>query len=47
MEAEKKFIAVMEDRIHWTVKLIPEEYEKVKKEIRELHFKLFSKGKCA
>jgi hypothetical protein len=43
MEAEKNFIALMEDRIHWTVKLIPEEYEKAKKAIHELHFKLFRK----
>jgi len=43
MEAEKNFIAVMEERIHWTIKLIPELYEKAKKGIRELSFKLFRK----
>lgn len=45
MNAEKDFIAVMEERIHWTIKLTPEEYAKVKKAIRDLHFKLFGRGR--
>jgi hypothetical protein len=39
--AEKNFIAVMEDRIHWSIKLIPQEFAKAKKEIRDLHLQLF------
>lgn len=43
MEAEKNFESVMEDRIHWTIKLIPEEYQKIKRSIRELYLKHFRK----
>lgn len=43
MEAETNYESVMDGRIHWTVKLIPELYKKSKKAIRELSFKLFKK----
>jgi len=47
MNAEKNFMAVMEERIQWTVQLIQKEQAKAKKEIQVLYLKLFSKGKCA
>jgi hypothetical protein len=33
----------MEERIHWTVKLIPELFKKAKQNIQDLFFKLFRK----
>lgn len=43
LDAEKNFIAVIEERIHWTVKLIPEIFNKAKQNIQNLFFKLFGK----
>jgi hypothetical protein len=42
-DAEKDYLVVMEERIDWSIKLIPEEYEKAKKMIREQYYRLFKK----